>query len=118
MNLLILTIVGVLGISAAAAAVMGNSYDDVTPHGQLLGTLQRVADAQKRHHARTGAFAQWIQTLHVEAGPDVRITLLRGDATEWDAVVRHDGGLACMRSGRAEGVVVHTDPATCFTTER
>lgn len=113
-NLLILTIVGVLGLTAVAAAVMGSGFDDVTPHGQLLGDLQRVADAQERHYARTGTFAEWLPTLGVEPHPDARITVLHADATEWEAVANHSAGLTCMRSGRVEGGVARSHPPACF----
>lgn len=114
-NLLILTIVGVLGISAAAAAMMGSGYDSVTPHGQLLGDLQRVAAAQERHHARTGRFAEWVRTLAVEGSPEIRLTILHGDHDDWEAVATHPVGLTCTQAGRFENGVVRLDPPACYT---
>lgn len=116
-NLLILTVVAVLCATAAAAAVMGGGFDDVTPHGQVLGDLQRVADAQERHYAKHGSFAEWTETLNLASHPDVRVTLLRGGPTEWEAVAYHTIGLTCAQAGRIEGRVVRTDPPTCFTTD-
>ena len=115
-NLVILAILSVLGVTAAAAAVMGSGFDDVTPHGQLLGDLQRVAQAQETHYAETGAFAAWIRTLQVETNPDVRITFILGGGDAWEAVADHPAGLTCTQGGRAVGGVVKTDPPACFTT--
>ena len=115
-NLLILAIVSVLGVTAAAAAVMGSGFDDVTPHGRLLGDLQRLAEAQETHYAETGAFAGWTRTLQVESSPDVRMTLILGGGDAWEAVADHPAGLTCTQGGRAEGGVVKTDPPSCFTT--
>ena len=114
-NLLIMAVVGVLGITAAAAAFMGSGYDDVTPHGQLLGDLQAVADAQVRHYEDRGQFAQWTRTLAVETSPDVRLAMVRAGADEWEAVAHHPIGLSCTQGGRVVDGVVTTDPPTCFT---
>ena len=114
-NLLILAILSVLGVTAAAAAVMGSGFDDVTPHGQLLGDLQRLAEAQEAHYAETGAFAGWIRTLGVEPSPDVRMTFVRGGGDAWEAVADHPAGLTCTRGARAVNGVVRTDPPACFT---
>ena len=115
-NLLILTVIGVLGMSAAVAAFMGSGFDDVTPHGQLLGDLNRVAEAQQEHYQETGAFAEWIRTLEVVPSSDVRVTMLRGGGHVWEAVADHPVGLTCTQSGRVEGGAVRTDPPSCFTT--
>lgn len=114
-NLLIMAIVGVLAITAAAAAVMGSGYDDVTPHGQVLGELQTVADAQLRHYASTGTFAGWLRTLALpDASSEVRISIVRGNRTEWEAVAHHTIGLSCTQSGRVVDGVPRTDRPTCF----
>lgn len=116
-NILILTVVGVLGITAVAAAVMGGGFDDVTPHGQVLGDLQRVADAQAMHHAEHGEFAAWMRSLNVASHPDVRVTLLHGGKTEWEAVAYHTVGLTCAQTGKLERGAVRTEPPACFTTD-
>lgn len=115
-NLLILAILSVLGVTAVAAAVMGSGFDDVTPHGQLLGDLQRVAQAQEIHYGETGSFAGWIRTLEVEPSPDVRVTFILGGGDAWEAVADHPAGLTCTQGGRAVNGVVKTDPPACFTT--
>lgn len=114
-NAVVLMVVGALGVFAAAAAVMGSGYDDVTPHGKVLGDLSRVAEAQEQHYRDTGRFAEWIQSLDVTPTQDVQLTVLRGDAGEWEAIARHQMGLSCVQGGRAErGVPVRIEP-TCFT---
>ena len=114
-NLLLLTVIGVLGISAAAAAVMGSGFDDITPHGQLLGELQRVAEAQEAHHARAGEYAQWLQTLGIEPNPEVRLSLLHGGGDRWEAIAYHPIGLTCTQAGRVEGGVAKSEPPACYT---
>lgn len=116
-NLLILTVVAVLGASAAAAAVMDTGFDDVTPHGQVLGELHRVAEAQERYHTRHGTFAGWTRTLGLEPSAGVRVTIIRGDHSGWEAVATHDVGLSCVQRGEAEGAVLRRDRPACFTTE-
>lgn len=116
-NLLILAITGVLGITAAAAAFMGSGYDDVTPHGQLLGELQSVADAQHRHYTRTGSYAEWLRTLALPSSDEVQLSMVRATAEEWEAVAHHAIGLTCTQSGRAVNGVPRTDPPTCYTTQ-
>lgn len=116
-NAVVLVVVGALGVFAAAAAVMGSGYDDVTPHGQVLGDLSRVAEAQAQHYRDTGRFAEWIQSLGVPATDGVQVTVLRGDADEWEAIARHQMGLSCVQGGHVErGVPVRVEP-TCFTPE-
>ena len=112
---LILAIVGVLGLSAVAAAVMGSGFEDVTPHGQLLGDLARVAEAQQKHHAETGVFAGWIESVGVEPSPEVRMRMVRAGGDAWEAVATHTVGLSCVQGGRVEGGAVRTDPPTCYT---
>ena len=116
-NLLILAITGVLGITAAAAAVMGSGYDDVTPHGQLLGDLQAVAEAQHRHFVRTGSYAEWLRTLALPTSPDVHVSMVRANAEEWEAVAHHPIGLTCSQSGRVVNGVPKADPPTCFSAQ-
>jgi hypothetical protein len=96
---------------------MGGGFDDVTPHGKILGDLQRVAEAQAAHHAETGTFAAWTRSLELASNPDVRVTILRGGATQWEAVAYHPVGLSCAQVGRLVRGAVRTDPAVCFTTE-
>lgn len=116
-NLLILTVVAVLGATAAAAAVMGGGFDDITPHGQLMGDLEKVADAQARHFAATGSFAAWLESLDVTSHPEVHLTLLEGGGTTWEAMAYHSIGLACTQAGRVDDGVLRTDPPACFTSE-
>lgn len=116
-NAVVLMVVGALGMFAAAAAVMGSGYDDVTPHGQLLGDLTRVSEAQERHHRETGRFAEWTQSLEVTPTDGVRVTVLRGDAASWEAVANHEIGLTCLQSGSASGGTIVRDQPTCFTPE-
>ena len=114
-NLLILAVIGILGVLAAATAVVGTGFDDKTPHGRVLGDLQHVADAQELHHARYGEFAAWLEALGVEPKEDVRLILTRGDSTGWEAVATHAIGLTCVQGGRVEesGRVVRDRP-TCY----
>lgn len=117
-NLLVLTVLGVLGATAAAGAFMGGSFEDVTPHGQLLSNLENVAEAQARHYAAHGSFAGWLRTLRVEPqGEDVRMTLMHGGTERWEAVAYHPIGLTCSREGRAVDGVPWSDRPVCFTTE-
>lgn len=117
-NLLVLTVVGLLGMTAAAGAFMNRGFEDVTPHGQLLGELQAVAHAQERHYAENGSYAAWVRSLDVNpSSPDVRVTLLRGGQDEWEAVADHPIGLTCTQEGRVEKGVARSDRPVCFTTQ-
>jgi hypothetical protein len=117
-NLLVLAAVAVLGASAAAAAFMGGGFEDVTPHGQLLGNLQVVAEAQERHYTQHGSFAVWLRSLDVEpTDPDIRMTLTQGGADRWEAVAYHPVGLTCTREGRIVDGVPLSDRPVCFMTE-
>lgn len=116
-NLLLLTVIGVLGISAAAAAVMGSGFDDVTPHGQLLGELQRVAEAQEARYARSGEYAEWLPTLGIEPHPEVRLSLVHGGGDRWEAVAYHPIGLTCIQSGAVDRGAPATEPAACYTVD-
>lgn len=116
-NLLLLTVIGVLGITAAAAAFMDSGYDDVTPHGRLLGDLNRVARAQEYHYQRNGTFAEWIRTLGVEPSADVRLSITRAEPDRWEAAAFHPVGLTCTQGGTIVGNVVRTDQPVCFTHE-
>lgn len=116
-NLFVLTVAAILGATAAAGAFMGGGFEDVTPHGQLLGNLEAVADAQERHYAERGSFAEWLRSLGVEpTGADVRMTLLHGGTDRWEAVAYHTVGLTCTREGRVVDGVPRSDSPVCFTT--
>ena len=114
-NHLILTVVLVLAATAAATAFLGPGYDDATPHGQVLGQLDRVARAQADFHADSGRFAEWIRTLEVEADHDVTVNILYADSTRWEAIASHQMGLTCSQSGRlgARGAV--RERPVCYT---
>jgi hypothetical protein len=114
-NFLILVVIGVLGTSAVAAALLGNGMEETTPHGQVLAALQRVAVAQEEHHARTGSFADWIQSLDVEATADVRVSVMRAGASGWEATATHPIGLTCVQEGRLQQGRLVRDPPVCYT---
>ncbi|HSH46462.1 MAG TPA: hypothetical protein VK966_11525 [Longimicrobiales bacterium] len=113
-NALVLMVVGALAVFAAAAALTGTGYDDVTPHGQLLGDLHRVVEAQERHYRETGAFAEWVQTLDFTPREGVRVTIINGDASKWEAVADHQAGLTCIQGGSARGGTIRVEQPTCY----
>jgi hypothetical protein len=114
-NILVLTVIGVLGAMAAAAALFGTGLEETTPHGQVLTSLHRVAEAQERHHQETGTFARWIHTLDVETPEGVRVDLVRGDDAAWEAIAGHPVGLTCLQGGRYERGAVQRDQPICYT---
>ena len=101
-NVLILSVIGVLGLLAVTTAMVGTGYDDKTPHGRVLGDLQRVADAQELHHQRHGEFAEWLESLDVRAVEGVRLTVTRADQRTWEAVASHGVGLTCVQTGQLD----------------
>ena len=115
-NVLILVVIGVLGVLAATTAMLGTGFDDRTPHGRVLGDLQRVAEAQEVHHRRHARFAEWSETLALQATEGVRVTVTRGDARSWEAIASHEVGLTCIQTGRldARGRPVRERPI-CYT---
>ncbi len=114
-SLLIVMVVGVVTVSAAASVLFGTGYGDETPHGKVLGTLQRVARAEEAYHASNGRFAAELGDLAVTPPDSVEVALTV-EAGEWQAVATHPIGLSCVQSGRvARGRVVR-DEAGCFTT--
>jgi hypothetical protein len=115
-NFLILVVIGVLGATALAAALLGTGLEETTPHGQVLTSLQRVAEAQEEHHRRTGTFADWTHTLDVDVPADIRVGLTRGGASGWEAMASHAIGLTCIQEGRLhKGRPVRESPV-CYTT--
>jgi hypothetical protein len=108
-------VIGVLGASAIAAALLGSGMEETTPHGQVLTALQRVAAAQEDHHARTGSFADWIQSLDVESPADVRVSVTRAGATGWEATATHPIGLTCIQEGRLHQGRLVRDQPVCYT---
>lgn len=101
-NVLILSVIGVLGLLAVTTAMVGTGFDDKTPHGKILGDLQRVAHAQELHHQRHGTFAELPAALDLEASSGVRLTITRGNGSSWEAVASHDVGLTCVQTGQLD----------------
>ena len=99
-SLIVLLVSGVLLATAAATALLGGGFDDATPHGRLLGSLQRAAEAQETHHRATGKFAGWRQSLDVQVHEKVELRVLHGTEREWEVMVREPGaGLSCYQKG-------------------
>jgi hypothetical protein len=115
-NLLILVVGGVLAATAVAGALLGTGIEETTPHGQVLTSLQRVADAQDAHYAEAGVFAGWVETLELEPLGDVRIELVRADGTGWEAMAIHPVGLTCIQAGHVQGERTQRDQPICYTT--
>lgn len=105
----------VLLATAAATAIFGGGFDDATPHGQLLGTLQGVAQAQEAHYRQNGEFAARRHSLDAEVPDDVRLTIIRGDGQAWEALVEApEVGLSCSQSGSwSNGAPVREAPV-CY----
>lgn len=117
-SMLVLLVSGVLLTTAAAAAVFGGGFGDQTPHGRLLTTLERVAEAQEGRHQETGTFASWHETLPVEVPADVELQLLSGGNGQWQALVTApDVGLSCSQSGRRVDDSFLREPPTCYRDE-
>jgi hypothetical protein len=114
-NFLILVVVGVLGATALAAALLGTGLEETTPHGQLLTSLQRVAEAQEEHHRSSGSFAEWIHTLELEVPAEVRVGLSRVDASGWEATASHPVGLTCIQEGRLKDGRPVRDTPICYS---
>ncbi len=113
-SLLILMVVGVVAVSAAASVLFGSGYGDETPHGKVLGTLQRVAGAEEAYHATTGRFTGELSALRLEPADSVDL-VVTGDADSWEAVARHPVGLSCVQSGRVSGRRVVREEPGCYT---
>jgi hypothetical protein len=115
-NLLILTVIAGLVATTAASVIMGGGVDDGTPHGRLLGVLERVGDAQEAHHEATGRFTPWTTPLDVAVPEGLEVTVVRGDALGWEALATDRGlGLSCLQRGRWEGSGGVREPPACFT---
>jgi hypothetical protein len=115
-NFLILVVVGVLGATAVAAALFGTGVEETTPHGQVLTSLQRVAEAQEEHYRRTGTFGEWLHTLDVEVPGEVRVAVLRGDRLSWKVTAAHPVGLTCIQEGHARQGRPAREPPVCYNT--
>ena len=114
-NMLILTVTAVLGATAAAAVFLGPNHESSTPHGQLLGALDRVAAAQESHYRAEGEFARWVRTLNVATPSDVEVLLMAGGSQRWEAVAHHPVGLRCSQAGVVrDGRPIREQPL-CFT---
>lgn len=114
-NLLVLTVLGVLGAMAAAAGLFGTGLEETTPHGQVLTSLQRVAEAQEAHYHETGSFAPSLHSLDLETPEGVRVELVRASRESWEAVAGHPVGLSCIQGGSYENGTVQRDQPLCFT---
>lgn len=114
-SLLVVLVSGALLVTAAATAIFGGGFDDATPHGQLLGTLQTVAQAQEAHYRQNGEFAGWRNSLDVEVPAEVELTMLRGDAAAWEALAEApDVGLSCSQSGGWSGGAPTREQPVCY----
>ncbi len=115
-SMVVLTVSAVLLVTAAATAIFGGGgFDDATPHGRLLGTLGRVAEAQQEYHRETGTFAAWERTLSVEVAGAVQFRLIRATAESWEAMVEDDDvGLSCVQKGRWDGERQVVEQAVCY----
>lgn len=114
-SLMVLMVSAVLVITAAATAILGGGFDSATPHGRLLGTLQRVADAQEVHHRETGRFAAWRGALEVDVPDDVELTVVRADAERWEALVEAPAvGLSCSLAGSWSAEGAQREEPACY----
>lgn len=114
-SLMILTVSGVLLATAAASALFGGGFSDATPHGQLLGTLDAVAEAQAEHHGATGSFAAWEQALEVEAPEGVQLRIVHATRDSWEAMADDAAvGLSCMQSGSWQNGRQVLEPPVCY----
>jgi hypothetical protein len=114
-GLLILGVTAVLATSALAAALLGSGMEDTTPHGQILASLQDVADAQDAHFRDTGAFAGWLHTLDVDPRGDVHVSVIRGSETGWEAMASHPVGLSCVQAGYVDGGRPQREAPVCYS---
>ncbi len=115
-NVLILVVIGVLGATAVAAVFFGGGLEETTPHGQVLTSLQRLADAQDAHFRETGAFAEWMHTLDVETPEGIRLDLARANRTSWEGIASHPAGLTCIQEGMVQNGQAQREPPICFAT--
>lgn len=114
-SLMILTVSGVLLATAAATALFGGGFDDGTPHGQLIGTLDAVAESQEEHYAATGSFAGWEGALAVEAPEGIEIRIVHASRESWEAMADDpEVGLSCMQSGSWQGGRQIVEPPVCY----
>lgn len=99
-SLVILTVSAVLLVTAAATALLGGGFNDATPHGRLLGTLETVAEAQQEYHSSTGTFAAWERTLEIDVPEEVMVHIVHASATRWEAMVEDPAvDLSCVQRG-------------------
>lgn len=114
-SLMILTVSGVLLATAAATALLGGGFSDATPHGQLLGTLDAVAESQAAHYGATGSFAAWEQTLEVETPEGVQVRIVHATRDSWEALADDPAvGLSCMQSGSWQNGRHVLEPPVCY----
>lgn len=111
----IVMVSGVLLATAAATAIFGGGYDDATPHGQLLGTLHAVAEAQEAHYRENGEFAIWRHSLDLDIPSDVELTALRANGDSWEVVVEAEAvGLTCSQAGSWSGRAPVRQQPVCY----
>lgn len=114
-SLMILTVSGVLLATAAATALLGGGASDATPQGQLLGTLEAVAESQEEHYGATGSFAGWEGALEVEVPEGVDIRIVHASRESWEALATDPGvGLSCMQSGSWLSGRQILEPPICY----
>lgn len=114
-SLLILTVSGMLLATAAATALLGGGASDATPHGQLLGILEAVAESQEDHYGATGSFAGWEGALEVEVPEGVEIRIAHASRASWEALVSDsEVGLSCMQSGSWQNGRQVLGPPVCY----
>lgn len=114
-SLLILTVSGVLLATAAATALLGGGFSDATPHGQLLGTLEAVAESQEAHYSATGSFAGWEQELEVEAPDGIDIRIVHATQESWEVMTEDpEVGLSCIQSGSWQNGRQMLQPPICY----
>lgn len=117
-SMLVLMVSGVLLVTAAAAAVLGQGYGNETPHGRLLTTLEMVAEVQEGHYREQGRFMSSHETPPLEVPLDVDLRLLSGGEDDWRALARApEVGLACSQAGSVVEGTLKREPPICYREE-
>ncbi|MFP4623546.1 MAG: hypothetical protein ACOC3J_07265 [Gemmatimonadota bacterium] len=115
-SLLVLAVTAALLVTAAASALLGGGgHSDATPHGQLLGALESVAEAQEAHYQETGRFAPSLAMLELDTDPELHVALARGDGTGWEALARsRTVELSCSQAGGLRNGAPVRDEPICY----